>query len=189
MYRYFRNTHLLLGLFSLPFLMMYGVSAVQMAHTSWFNLKPRPAEINVSLAPGKAPRDAARELMHAHGICGELAQVKNSPAAILFRIQRTGTAYDVRYNPATGKAMIRESRLPFMGMLNRIHHIGGLWHGFAAVNVWAALVGVISVFLLAIGVTGIYLWFKLYRERVIGSILLVLSAGFGVSLIAMIRMA
>ncbi len=52
MYRIIRNTHLLLASFSLPFLIMYGVSAVQMSHSTWFTMKPAVAEHELSLAPG-----------------------------------------------------------------------------------------------------------------------------------------
>jgi len=76
-----------------------------------------------------------------------------------------------------------------MGMLNRIHHIGRLWHEFTLTNVWAVFVGLVSVALMVLSVTGIYLWFKIHTERVIGSILLALSLGYGLTLIVLIRTA
>jgi hypothetical protein len=36
MYRLLRNTHLFLGLPAFFFVLMYGLSAVQMAHDTWF---------------------------------------------------------------------------------------------------------------------------------------------------------
>jgi hypothetical protein len=76
-----------------------------------------------------------------------------------------------------------------MGMLNRIHHVGGVWHEFTLTNIWGFFVGVVSVSLLVLGATGIYMWFKLHQERVIGTILLVVGLGYGLTLIVLIRTA
>ena len=75
MYRYLRNTHLFLGLFSFLFVMMYGVSSVQMAHNTWFNNKPTVNESAEKIAPLLDARQAARLLMDKYGWRGELGQV------------------------------------------------------------------------------------------------------------------
>jgi hypothetical protein len=186
MYKLLRNTHLLTGLFAFLFLLMYGVSAVQMAHNKWFDNKPAVIDSQAALAAGMTDaRAVARELMDHHGIKGDLAQVRNNS----FRIVRPGTVYEVTYSPETGTAKIRTNVANFMGMLNRIHHIGGLWHEFTLTNVWAVFVGLVSAALMILSVTGIYLWFKIHTERVIGSILLALSLGYSLTLIVLIRTA
>jgi hypothetical protein len=48
-------------------------------------------------------------------------------------------------------------------------------------------VGLISVALLALGVSGIYMWFKLHPERLIGLILLTASLGYSVTILVLIR--
>jgi hypothetical protein len=74
MYRYLRNSHLFLGLFSCLFLLMYGVSSVQMSHSSWFNLRPTVTTTELTLAPNASDaRAVARELMDGHGLRGEIA--------------------------------------------------------------------------------------------------------------------
>ena len=32
-----------------------------------------------------------------------------------------------------------------MGMLDRLHHVNGLWHDYWLVDVWGALVAIVSV--------------------------------------------
>jgi hypothetical protein len=76
-----------------------------------------------------------------------------------------------------------------IGMLNRLHHVGGLWHEYALINVWAVFVGLVSAILILLSITGIYLWFKIHSERVIGAILLTLSLGYSLTLTIMIRLA
>ena len=65
MYKIIRNLHLLLASFSLPFLIMYGVSAVQMSHNTWFQMKPAVQERDLTLSPDQSD---ARAIAHeAHG--------------------------------------------------------------------------------------------------------------------------
>lgn len=188
MYRWIRDIHLLAGLFALPFLLMYGLSAVQMSHNTWFSMKPAVSENAVALPAGAADaRSLARRLMDERGLRGELAQVRKSDSGWSFRIVRPGTVYEVEYAFATGQTRIRTSRANFMGMMNRIHHVGGVWHEYALTNAWGVFVGLISVLLMVSGLTGIYLWFKLYSERVIGGILLGLGLGWGLGLVVLIR--
>jgi hypothetical protein len=186
LYKFLRNTHLLIGLFSFLFLMMYGVSSVQMSHNSWFKMKPGVTESQVALTPGIADaRDVARQLMDRGLVRGELAQVQASS----FRILRPGTVHEVNYSPQTGEAKIRTSVAGLMGMLNRIHHVAGLWHEYTLTNVWAVFVAITSILLVTLALTGIYLWFKIHTERVIGAILLAVSLGFSLMLIVLIRTA
>jgi hypothetical protein len=189
-YRWIRNTHLWLGLLAAAFLLMYGVSAVQMSHNAWFSLKPTVTEQRLSLAPGTSdPRAVARELMDNHGARGELLQARSTAAGSALRIQRPGTVYEVEYTAATGEARMRTQTVGFMGMLNRIHHVAGLWHEYRLLNVWGFLVGLVSVALLLSGLTGIYLWFRMYDERVAGGILLGASLAYSLTLILLLRLA
>jgi hypothetical protein len=190
MYKWIRNTHLLIGLFAFLFLLMYGVSAVQMAHNRWFNNKPAVTESEIALTAGVTDaRAVARELMDRHGLRGELAQVRKAGDGFSFRIVRPGTVYEVAYSPETGNVKVKTNVANIMGMLNRIHHIGGLWHDFTLTNVWAVFVALVSVALILLSLTGIYLWFKIHTERVIGVILLTLSLGYSLTLIVLIRTA
>jgi hypothetical protein len=187
MYRWMRDTHLLLGLFSALFLLMYGVSSVQMAHRKWFSLAPRTVESAVALVPGlHDARVVARALMD-RGMRGELTEVRPDAAGVRFRIVRPGTVYDVAYTLESGNTKVRTDTANFMGMLNRLHHVNGLWHPYWLINAWGAFVAVISVALIGMSVTGIYLWFRRHKERVTGAVLLAASLIFGVGLILAIR--
>ena len=64
MHKFIRNTHLILGMTSVLFVLLYAVSAAQMAHK--IRLAPTVAEEDVMLGPGLAARPAARaESPHA----------------------------------------------------------------------------------------------------------------------------
>jgi hypothetical protein len=188
MYKLLRNTHLLTGVFAFLFLMMYGVSSVQMSHTAWFNLRPATSESEIAMDPGVAsPRDLARRLMDRDAVRGELAQIQPRPDGYSFRVIRPGTVHEVTYASATGAAKIRTNVAGFMGMLNRIHHVGGLWHEYTITNLWGLFTGLTAALLIVLALTGIYLWFKIHSERLIGSILLTVSLAFSLTLIFLIR--
>lgn len=189
MHSLIRNTHLMLGLFSVLFLMMYGLSAFQMAHGFLFDLRPAVTTSTIGISPGRQPREAAQELMNGHQLRGELRDIRTHPDGWNFRVVRPGTVYEVTYHAATGATDVKTSTAGFWGMLNRIHHVGGLWHGYSLINIWGAFTGIISLCLLLIGATGVYLWFKMYNERRIGAILLGGAVAFGLVMVTLIRTA
>jgi hypothetical protein len=189
-YRYLRNTHLYLGLSCCLFVLMYGVSSVQMSHNTWFNLRPSVTVSRYSIAPGISDaRAVARELMDRHDVRGEVTLVRTSPAGAAFSMQRPGTVYQVEYTAATGETKVRDNHAGFMGMMNRIHHAAGVRHEYWLINAWGWLVGMVSLALIILGATGIYLWFKLYKERLAGSILLAIGLVYSVSVLVMLRIA
>lgn len=190
MFTKLRAIHLCTAMFSLVFLVMYGVSAVQMGHTKWFTMKPAVTTRDLPVTPGLTnARDAARELMVRHHLRGELQSVDVRAAELRFRIVRPGTVYEAAYTPASGMARVKTNTAGFMGMLNRIHHVNGLWHEWMLLNVWGALVGLISMGLFLLGATGLYLWFKNRRERLIGVVLLAIGTMAPLGLLISMRLS
>lgn len=188
-HRWLRNSHLILGLVAFPMMMVYGLSAVQMAHHNWFSEKPAVTEREVD-AGAFGPSDGralAQSLMDRYAMHGEVQQVRTTDEGIRLRIVRPGTAYDVEYVRQTGKAKIETSVAGFMGVLNRLHHAARMNHNYAPVNILGGIVAFVSATLILLGLSGVYLWFKIHNERVIGAILLALSLGFSLTLITIIR--
>lgn len=188
MYTTIRNIHLLLASFSLPFLIMYGVSAVQMSHSTWFTVKPVVHERDLTLAVGQTDaRSIARALMSRSDIKGELSNVQTAASAVSLRIVVPGTVHDVRYEPSSGIAHVKTSVAGVMGMLNRLHHWAGFWHEPPSMKIWAAFVAVVSAALLLVGFTGLYMWFTRRTERRMGLALLAINLTIAVTLIALLR--
>jgi hypothetical protein len=191
MYRFLRNIHLLLGLSCCVFLLMYGFSAFQMAHGRFFNLRPVTTASTHEIDPSSAAsaRAVALELMSRYGMRGELAQVREQPNGWQFRIVWPGTVYEVAFDRETRKADVKTNVANVLGMLNRIHHLRGIDHEFPVLNMWGVAVLVVSLMLMALGITGIYLWFQLHSERITGAVLLALSLSYSLTLIILIRNA
>lgn len=191
MYKTIRNLHLLFASFSLPFLIMYGVSAVQMSHSGWFQLRPAVHERPMPLAAGQTDaRALARDIMERdRTVRGEVANVQASESAINLRIVVPGTVHEVKYDRASGTAQVKTSVAGVMGMLNRLHHWAGLWHEPASMKVWAFAVAMVSAALLFMGVTGLYMWFTRRPERRIGFVLLGINVVFALAIITLLRRA
>ena len=190
LHRWIRNTHLILGLLAVPMLLVYGVSSVQMAHNDWFSLKPTvtESEIRAGSFDANGGRELAQTLMDQHGLRGDLQKVTATDEGFELRIGRPGTSYVVNYSRQSGTAKVQTSTGVFLGMLNRIHHLAGFGHDFGVLNVWGGLVAFISLTLILLGLSGVYLWFKIHEERAVGSVLLALSLATSLSLLVLIRM-
>jgi hypothetical protein len=190
-YTVIRNVHLMMASLSLPFLVMYGVSAVQMSHGAWFQLKPVVVERHLPLTPGQADaRAVARELMdHQPSVRGELNAVQTAGGRVSLRIVLPGTVHDVQYDPATGATRLKTSVAGVMGMLNRLHHAAGLWHEPLSLKLWGAAVCIVSFALLLLGATGIYMWFTRRPERRTGLVLLGANVMIAVVLLTLMRHA
>ncbi|MCB9384977.1 MAG: PepSY-associated TM helix domain-containing protein [Bryobacterales bacterium] len=190
MYRLVRNIHLVLGLFCALFLLMYAVSAVQMSHNAWFDMKPavREARLPVDPAQATSPRALAAELMREHGLRGEIQSAREEEGVYQVRIFRPGTTVEARYTPGAGEAEVKTSRATFMGLLNRMHHHNGVYHESLLRKAWGWLVGLISLAILLLGASGVYLWFKTYNERRIGGAIFSLGLFVGLGLLLATRM-
>jgi hypothetical protein len=181
MYRLIRNTHLILGMSGVLFVLLYAVSAAQMAHR--IRLTPQISEEDLALPAGLA----ARPLVQALGYNGEIGNTQMTPKGFRVTVNRPGTAYAVTYDRTTGQTHVRRDTRSFMGMLNRLHHQNGLHHEDGKLNAWGWALALVSVAFLVLGGTGVYMWFKLHTERAIGSVLLGLNLIVSVGLLLALR--
>jgi hypothetical protein len=188
MYQLFRNIHLILGLFSSVFLLAYGLSAAQMAYPIY---RPRmhetKSELTIPAEVELAPRPFAKWLMDHHDMRGDLQSVETSSTSITVSILRPATQHRATVDLSSRRAEIVTGRSNVIGMLNRLHHTGGLWHEYWPINAWGWFVAVVSIFLLIIPATGVYMWFKRHRERKLGTILFAAGLLWGLTLLVLVR--
>jgi len=188
MHQLWRDVHLLLGLFFLAFILMFGVSSLKLSHSSWFDTEPTTSEsaVPVDAARAATPRELARHLMEAQGYRGELRELQDAEGRLAFTISRMGTVHDVAYTRGQTEARVKTRVWPFFSVLTWMHTTFGVQHDYPLHNVWGWLMLLNSLGLLALGGTGLYLWFKLKKERRIGVVLLCANLGAGAVLIALL---
>jgi len=103
--------HLILGLLLFWVVMMYAVSAVQMAHR--IRIVPVVTESDVMATPGLDARPLANELMEKNGISGEMGNVTPVSGGYRFPLNRAGGATQITYDRSTGKTHLRASDTGF----------------------------------------------------------------------------
>ncbi len=190
MYRTVRDIHLLLGLFAWPFALLYAISALQMAHPEALHANSADSTSHLQLtAAARATPDAARDFLRSHGdVRGTLTKSEKMADTLVLQLERPGTTYDVTVR-ADGETTIVEHHGNTLRLLNRLHHAASVWSDFGASNVWGALVIMVSLALLGLGVTGIWLWFLRKVERRAGLVFLGVSVLYAGGLLLLIRLA
>ncbi|MCC6264611.1 MAG: PepSY-associated TM helix domain-containing protein [Bryobacterales bacterium] len=184
MFRWMRNIHLALGVSFFLVALLFALSSTVLMYRSWFPKSVDRTNASVRLEPGLDGRAAALALMRMHGITGDLYDIRAEGSDLRFRIARPGTEAAVAYSPATGEAKLETRRYNFYEMLVQLHTNHGFWHDTATSNAWALLSLGVSIGLLLLGASGIYLWYKHPKERLIGNILL--AIGFAVPAVALL---
>ena len=174
MYRTLRNLHLSAGMFLLLFLLAYEISAVELAHRKWVPHPRWTIKEKRKLTPGITDaRILAREWR------GELAEVQTPPGLLKFRVTTLlGRTYDITYSISTGDTTVQTTTISFLTTLAWLHLSRGAW---------AVAAAILSLGLLTLGISGIYLWFKNHNERWIGGALLAAGAILTVGLIISMR--
>lgn len=184
-----RNTHLTLGIaFTLVWL-MYALSSVQMSHPEWFPMQP---EVTLLEAPVQVPvtptaHQVAASLARSVDVAGEVENVSTVGDTLAFRVIRPGTVHEVTFVHGATTALVETQVGGFMNMLNRLHHYAGFWRGWLPLDLWGMLVALASLGLIALGVSGIYLWFRTHGERVVGGAILAMGIAIGAVLIILLR--
>jgi hypothetical protein len=186
MYRWIRTTHLVLGLSSALFVLLYAISGAQMAHR--WTLTRQVTDEDVTLPAGLAVRQLSAALMDHRGYHGELRNPQTTPAGVRIVITRPGARYVVNYSAATGQAHIRRESFGFLAMINQLHTLNGLHHADLTLNAWGWALVTFSLALIALGVSGIYLWFRIHTERVLGTVLLAANLAISAALLLALRL-
>ncbi len=167
-----RRTHLYLGLSLLPWLVMYGVSALPFSHGAWIEKtfadgKPnwvtrfeRPYTIDLP-ANGEF-RATGEQMMRDAGVAVTAYGTYRYPAGQLevYRYDFRG-ATRLTYDPDRHTLKVEDSRFQWWHYLAGMHARGGFHQPFAADRAWAVTVDAVCAALLLWAASGLYLWWQI----------------------------
>jgi hypothetical protein len=174
MYRRLRAIHLSTALFAMAFLLAYAIGALEFAHRQWL-----PRSVYSTHETGQMTPRVTDARVLARQWRGELQSVENSPGFLKFRVMTSlGRSYDVSYSITTGETAVKTTTNSFLNTLVFIH----VSHG-----IWACAAALVSLAMLTLGVTGVYLWFKDRSSRRIGGVLLAIGVTTAFGLIISMR--
>jgi len=190
MYRLMRNIHLGLGLGSFMMAAVFAVSSLVIIYKPLLPdaLSESESTVQISAEPGATPRELAAVLMREHDLAGDLRLVEEDGASVNLRIFRPGEEVRATVNRETGQTKLERKNWSFTEMIIQLHVNHGFWHDFLPSNLWSALSLFASVALLLLGATGLYLWFALHKERVVGGLLLAFALAWGLTTMILTRM-
>ncbi len=190
MYRLMRNIHLVIGLLFVLMAVIFAISSLAVIYRPWLPMGSQENEQTVQLdvAPGAEPRTVALDLMRNHDLRGDLLNIQQRDGQVTFRVFRPGEEAQVTYDEASRQAVVKTRRWSFLQTLLQLHTNHGLHHEFLPAQLWSLISFLTSLGLIALGATGIYLWFGNHKDRVIGGALLALGLLYGLSTLTMARM-
>ena len=180
-----RRTHLYLGLFLLPWLLMYGASSAIVIHQSWFKLDQRPPREVLFERGYTSPVDlkgannspelraAAQQILKDIDMEGAFwADKPNSDTLHIDRFSfRGSTSLIYSAKKQTIKAEHQRMRVPHV--IQRLHFRGGYHQPYFGDRAWGILVDIACVGILIWVISGLIMWWQLPRLRTWGALALV----------------
>jgi hypothetical protein len=190
MFQLMRNIHLGIALTVIVMAMIFAASTLFFMYRSWFPDEVTETERTVQVAADAAgtPRELALELIRNHGLRGEVQNIAETEEGYTFRIFRPGADHGVEYSRATGQVKIKDKRWQAGQTLMQLHTMHGFFHESVTATLWSAFSLLTSLGLLALGCSGIYLWFVNRAERLAGGILLTAGLSYGLITLILTRL-
>ena len=177
-----RRAHLYLGLFLLPWLIMYGVSSFIVIHQSWFGTdKPHAREllfektynrpVNLQGANNSPElRAAAQEILKDCNLEG--AFWVDKPNADTLHIDRFSfrDSISLTYSLKDQKLTAKHQRMKAPQVAMRMHFRGGYEQPTFGNKLWGVLVDTACIGIIIWVASGLIMWWRLRRFRVWGAI-------------------
>jgi len=180
-YTLFRTIHLYAGLALLAFVIMYFVTGYPMIHHAWFpQSEPnRTIRTEMLVYPGaREPAAYSIYLQETFNLRGKVTRQRRlKDGSWEFRYSRPGTIHEAVVAPAGDSVRIttvKEKPIETMIAFHELHGYGG----GLLYNVWALFYDLASFSLIVFAFTGIYLWYRLTKKKLLGWIFLAISYGY-----------
>ncbi len=187
--RWMRSLHLYSGLFLAPWMLVYAASAFCLNHNQWFrdalgitppNWEPI-RQVDFQPGDGFPPEPAAQAEAILRELQLEGPHRLQRPAApgpmTIIRISGGGNYRVIWRRQARQITVERQTPFSAYRLLHYLHFRAGYQQRFPALIAWAALVDATAFTILFWVVSGIYLWLRRWRGKVMGSVCLAASIG------------
>ena len=181
--RFIRRLHLYLGLASLPWLLVYGVSSLLLSHPGWFARPPAPEvwqplferAYDRPVAESAELRTVARAILIDCELDGAFWAERPRPDEL--RITRYRFGSDTRLTYRINEHRLRAERRTAGGRdyIVRLHFRGGFQQPSIWDGAWAVAVDLTCLALVLWVITGLWLWWRVRSLR--GSGFFALAAG------------
>jgi hypothetical protein len=177
-----RRAHLYLGLFLLPWVIMFGVSSLPLNHNTsltpatWTLVAEHRFDAEVPAA-GENLRPLGRDMMNAAGIDGGYFINRVNDRQVNVNHPDFLKPSRILYYADQKRLTVEHRDFAFRQFLSGLHTRGGYDMGGVWDAVWAAFVDIVSVGLILWIASGAYMWWHVPATRAWGW--LALGAGIG----------
>ena len=187
-----RRIHMYLGLFLAPWMLMYALSTLAMAHRPFvqsFYATEKPAfkveremDYSRSFATAMTTQAKADLILQDLGLEGRhsVPNVKDG-APIIINRQHALASRRIKFDPATSRITIEREEFRSLNFLERLHRRRGFQDPHVVEDTWAFSVDLTVLTLVFWGLSGIWLWWGIRQTRAWGAI----SLAFGIALFAL----
>ena len=180
MYDTIRRIHLYTGVGLLAFVVMYFVTGYALIHHEWF---PESTPVKstrtepLTAAVGASPEEYSAILQKQFGLAGKRQRSKDGEWK--FQYLRPGVTHEAVVPAGGGTVNITTTQFSGRQTLvhfHRLHGYGGGW----LYDLWMVIYDLASASMILFAASGIYLWYKLTKRRLLGWVLLAVSFSFAI---------
>jgi hypothetical protein len=183
-FRFVRNIHLYLALFLAPWVLVYGLSTLFLNHMSFFQGfygkswgesyvekemvydKPLPVKEDSGGASRIDVEAAGRQILQDLGMDGAYwADARRDDSRITVNRNDIVAPRQITYTPADQKLVVKRTTFQLPLFLRRLHTRRGYASSYLADDIWAFVLDLLIVSILAWGVTGLWMWYKMKPTR------------------------
>ncbi len=172
-----RRTHLYLGLFLMPWLLMYGVSSFLISHHAWFRSDEAPSwqplferEYHRQIPDQVDLREVAQEILKDCNLEGAFWAQRPKPEELRINRFRFWDETRLVYSIKDQRLKVERQQCRWDQVILRMHFRGGFQQPTFWDGLWAVLVDVACVGILIWVGSGLLMWWRLARLRLWGAI-------------------
>lgn len=192
-----RMLHLYFGLFISPFVLIFSISVIIFNHPGFINrVNPAIALPNIKTKLNKIPYDTtdlqtAKAIIRKLNIIGEIDYISKKDSSISFPVTKPGLRSYVTVNTTNDSVLITQKYEGALRSTAYLHSMPGphnvsLRGNSVFLKIWRILADAVVYILLFLTASGVFLWYILKAERVIGMYALVVGVFFFVGIILFI---
>ncbi|MSU48126.1 MAG: hypothetical protein EXS37_03390 [Opitutus sp.] len=185
--RWNRKLHYYFGLYFLFFVWLFALTGLLLNHGAWKFAEFWPGrnvstmERTLEAPPAGSTLDVAREVMRQAGIAGEIQWLTTpaDAARLDFRVARPGLQFEIKADFQNRRATIQRTEVNAWGVMHFLHTFTGVrandaknTRDWIVTKAWAFSMDAVAVGLLAMVVSGLFMWFGLPAKRAWGIVAL-----------------
>jgi hypothetical protein len=192
--RWNRRLHYYVGLYLLALVWLFSLTGLLLNHQwgfadFWPGRNVTTFERSFEPPRGARELERAADLLRQLDISGEIgATTTRGPAEFEVQVARPGTTFQIKADLVRLQASVQRTSVNHWGIFRTLHTFSGMPRAAAAserdwlpTKIWSVLMDVVSLGLIFLVLSSLYMWWALRTKRVAGFVALALgivSCGF-----------